>query len=1047
MLPSAVRRTAWRPPGHWLVAVTLCLSCFLPLVASAQGVSVLTGTVTDAATGKPAPDVTVTARSPSLQGEQTTFTDASGVYRIPQLPPGTYSVDFSSELYKPFTRGDIRVTADHTLKLDVPLVPTTMVGYEEVKGTPPVIDVGSPIIGNTIDQEFTSRVAVARPGGISGSMRSIESLALTVPQAQGDLFGVSISGATSPENSYVVDGLTVNNPGFGINGTPLSMEFADETHVITGGYLPEFGRSTGGTISATTRSGGNEFHGSVYGNLSPGILSGPPKEIRSQGTVLSATIRPWNIGDFGATLGGYIVKDRLWFFAGIQPSFSRYQVERDVNAIRLDADGKQVVDPQTGTFVTDRLASATTYRFADERVLEYIGKLTYLVSPDVRVSLTATGTPTSSGGNGSYGFFAQGGGPAVFVNGDFNALALKTVNSSSDLAAKLNAGFLDKHLLIDATAGWHHQDVENLPIDGSAIGSGTGLSATPAVLWRRTQRHSILDFEQLPADAAAACDAAGTTGALRCPVTNYATGGPGFLNVTKLDSYQANAVVTLLVSWLGHHILKAGADVQMAKYDNTKAYSGGTALRESTDGALFYDSRQYGYMTGPDQATLLPFVRSVSSQTTIGGFLQDSWTIANALTVNAGVRYDAENLYDAQGRLGLSLPNQWSPRFGLVWDPTGKGKAKVFANVARYYESVPLDIADRALSGEPQVRAYYEKQPGCDPRNIATCRNPQAPIPLDPTNPNHDWLIIGGDSTPVDPNIQPQSSDELVAGGELELFSGARAALTYTHRSLNRVIEDMSRDEGTTYFIGNPHFGIAQDFPLPERNYDALTLAFTRNFRDGWLAQASYTYTRLRGNYDGLFRAEDGQLDPNINSTFDLVKLLANQSGPLSGDITHTVKAYGAKEFALGGGFFVTVGGSYTGSSGPPLSYLGANVANAYGPGQVYILPRGAAGRIPWVHEIDGRLAITQRLGKDQELTLSVDAFNLFNFQSAVAVDENYTFSGVLPIVGGTKGDLPGNLRNENLTPFKDSERNLNFLQPTTYQPPRTIRVGVKLSF
>ena len=75
----------------------------------------------------------------------------------------------------------------------------------------------------------------------------------------------------------------------------------------------------------------------------------------------------------------------------------------------------------------------------------------------------------------------------------------------------------------------------------------------------------------------------------------------------------------------------------------------------------------------------------------------------------------------------------------------------------------------------------------------------------------------------------------------------SRLGLTYTRRRLNNIIEDMSRDEATTYFIGNPGKGIAKDFPEAIRDYDAFTLHFSRSFQQHWLAQASYTLSWLRG--------------------------------------------------------------------------------------------------------------------------------------------------------------------------------------------------------
>src|SRR5215831_7087453 len=248
-------------------ATLLCLALLAGSGAWAQiGASVLTGNVVDAATKAPVGDVVVTATSPGLQGEQVVVTDATGLYRIPQLPPGTYTLRFEKESYRPFSRTGIDVSPDRTLRLNVELLPETAGATEiSVVGSPPVVDVGSSTTGANINQDFVRNLAVARPGGLAGANRSFESLATTAPQANGDYYGVGINGASSPENLYLIDGISVNSPGFGTLGTPLTAEFMDEVNVVSGGYMPEYGRTSGGAISAVTKSGGNEFHGQVWG--------------------------------------------------------------------------------------------------------------------------------------------------------------------------------------------------------------------------------------------------------------------------------------------------------------------------------------------------------------------------------------------------------------------------------------------------------------------------------------------------------------------------------------------------------------------------------------------------------------------------------------------------------------------------------------------------------------------------------------------------------------------------------------------------------------
>ena len=170
-------------------------------------------------------------------------------------------------------------------------------------------------------------------------------------------------------------------------------------------FLPEYGRTTGGVISATTKSGGNEFHGSVWGTWTPGALAGTPHPVSNLNSSITFRTDVHNIVDFGATLGGYIIKDRLWFFVGFQPEFSRYNVHRDLTPFRLNSDGTRYLD-ESGRVVVES-PIYTDAHFADEHQVQYFGKLTYLFNSDHRLSISVTGTPSHSGGQQAYAFAAR----------------------------------------------------------------------------------------------------------------------------------------------------------------------------------------------------------------------------------------------------------------------------------------------------------------------------------------------------------------------------------------------------------------------------------------------------------------------------------------------------------------------------------------------------------------------------------------------------------------------------------------------------------------
>ncbi len=1030
--------------------------------------SVIIGTVINTEDKKPAADVVVTATSPNLQGEQTVVTDAQGNYRIPQLPPGTYTLRFEKESFQPFARSEIQLLLNRTIRVNVELLPEGLSSTEIVIGQAPTIDVGSTNQGVNVDQEFIKRIAVARPVGKGGATRSFESLAELAPGAQSDSYGVSINGTTSPENGYVVDGLSTNDPAFGVNASPLSIEFVQDVNIITGGYMPEFGRSTGGVINAVTRSGSNEFHGSVFANWTPGALEGNRKLVIEDGSTITGLNALSNLGDFGATLGGPILKDKLWFFAGFAPSFQRYEHTRALNAFVLNEEGDVATDAN-GFSVVQQIPGSERKYFADSRTIQFMGKLTYLINQDHNVSFALNGTPTVSGGLGKLQINPRTGGlPAAQNTRPEDIGNTENRANTTALALKYAGAFMDKKILVDANLGWFHQTASTPPADGSAIGSTDGLAGY--ALARYSYTRPLTRFENVP-NADEYCGLTDAERAVRCPVTNYFVGGPGFMSEATLDRYQINAKATYLLNALGTHVFKAGVDTEFLSYDQKKAYSGSVFLQEartSYNGAtipIWSDSRRYGYQTAPDTPVFETLQQSSTSGTTIGGFLQDSWSIANRVTLNLGVRYDVQSMYGGDGNLALKLGNQWSPRIGAVVDPFANGRAKLFVNFARYYEQVPLNMMDRAFPGERRfsARRFFSEpgagSAGCDPSTLegqrGNCASDQFIVPRAENTPNANQLYSGGlvQNEPVDPDIEPQSSDEFVVGGEYELLANTRLGATYTHRDMNKVIEDMSRDDGNTYFLGNPGSGFAKEFPTPVRDYDAVTVYLNRTFSDGWLAQASYTWSRLYGNYPGLFRPENNQLDPNILADFDLVALLNNRTGLLPFDRTHAIKVFGAKEFNISNALSASIGLSYRGNSGTPISYLGAYPG--YGQDETFILPRGTGGRTPWINSVDSNVGVNYRVSKDSVVSFTLDVFNLFNFQGVDSVDESYTFAEVLPLydpatkTAGTPADLgsipvaggePGEV-------LSQDDVNKNFKNPDRYQAPRQIRFGVRYTF
>ncbi len=1040
--------------------------------AQGQGVGTLTGTVVDASTNAPIADVVVTATSPQLQGEQVAVTDSTGTYHIPQLTPGIYSLRFEKETYKPYSRGDIQLNADQLLRVNIQLLPESLVGEQVVVvGKTPVIDVGSTQSGLTITSTFSQNIPVSPANVGNQGVRSYQGLALAAPQVNGDLYGVSIAGTTSPENGYLIDGLNFGDTGYGVSnkgpmtgttggGSDFSVEFIDQLNVITGGYLPEYGRSTGGILSLTTKSGGNEFHGSVFGTWTPGALAQQSKTITSATSIINQSTKLSNAWDIGFTLGGYIVKDKLWFFVGFNPSQYKTELQRTVSPYDLDANGNPI-PIQGGGFQETNVPSATRNYYQTQTNYSYLGKLTWLINSDNRLSFSIAGTPDSY-------VTPYGNGP----NGDYTSSSFSGVDQTLDMVLRLNSSFMEKKLLLDVTLGYHHQSNNQLPIDGSTLGQTTGDVTIPDVIW--TGSYNLTqNFPNDPASNSTALQAVcnGPNGATACSVGGYSQGGGGPGGVPREvteERVQGKLVLTYFLNALGHQTWKAGADVEWFSYNNkigdvgTDIYFAYGGSPQNSTAAAFLDYRAQGYLVSPDNPVYVPVQNQISYALMPGYFLQDSWNIMDKVTVNIGVRDDNQYFYDTTGALALALNNQWSPRVGVIWDPTYQGKSKIYASYAFYYEQVPLDLVDRDISGNETLSAYHYN---CNNPAVTgqRCPNAAGNFPGGGSGvggglglgagPNQYWFAIGAPpGVQIDPNIVPDKSDEIQIGAEYEIFPNARLGVNYTHRGLSRLIEDFSQNSASSYLLGNPGFGIASNFVQPARIYNGYTVSLTKTFADHWQAQVSYTYISLNGNYDGLFSANyQGQLDPNITAAYDLPQFLVNAFGPLQADTQNSIKAFGSYQFVFAPTVGLTLGLAYLGHSGAPISALGGDLL--YGADAVYLIPRGTYGRLPWVNDLDIHATVDIGLGGDMKLSVGLDVFNILGLQSPIQVDQSWVFPTNTPVkaeVGATPAQLKANpLVNPATGQAYPNPQplNPNFGHATQYQAARTFRFLARFTF
>jgi hypothetical protein len=365
-------------------------------------------------------------------------------------------------------------------------------------------------------------------------------------------------------------------------------------------------------------------------------------------------------------------------------------------------------------------------------------------------------------------------------------------------------------------------------------------------------------------------------------------------------------------------------------------------------------------------------------------------------------------------------------------------------------------------------------------------------------NPGNYGVYNNGKNDPVQPNLKGQYHSEIVAGVEREVVEDLVLGANYTHRWLGNVIED-----GTAYdfnfVVANPgnvppeainayenqvtqytsqvaqhqaelngattdaarataqaalaqsqnQLATAQSVlgnlkglqsePKPERTYDALTLFVDKRFSKQWLVHASYTYSRLIGNYEGLYQDHQDYFAPNGGNAYDTQDLVLNQRGPLPNDHPHSGRIDGYFTQPVGRGS-VVFGLGFAARSGQPINY----VSNLAGNGQIVnLLPRGAGGRTPPITQFDGKFSYRCPLTAKASIEAFLDVFNLFNQQAVLRIDDDYTFDSAAPIVNGTKDDLKY-AKNASGGPLAV---NPNYGHAVTYQAPIHGRLGVRLTF
>ncbi len=973
-------------------ALKLSAVLVVALVLSGLGIwaqttsGTIQGRVTDSK-GQPVIGAVVHVSGPAVQGFLGTATDVNGNYTVPFVPAGHgYEVKVNAEGYNSVVRKNI----------DVPLGSAVQLPFElsagetqiTVTSSAPIINLKSTTTGVTLSSEMVDAIPIPRDSN------QIVFLAPSAVLSGSSTAGnASIGGSTGAENQYMINGMNITNTDLGIssngsigngpntNDTMLNFDFIQDMQVLTGGIPPEYGGAMGGVVNAITRSGGNEYHGSLYAYYTNATYSA------KQTTYSYNNQLQGNAGhtqyDVGGDLGGYFIKDKLWFYLGYD--YNRYKEYTALPTTQdpyLQINGSGAESVFNGQQITNINQINQQYAF----------KVTWNISQNQKLAVSTFGNVDKEGRYGALDTLVASSSPWTLKD------------EPNNLSVQWNSTWSPK-FFSEAVVSYHHEHQWQTFNNASAQNNWQYSYALTAGIYNgfHVYPSNQIDPSQYNFDQ--------NTGVTDLLNNNYVNslGGGGYGGVAKDESEQANVKLTNLFNWHGQHELSYGAQYDQRYYTPVFGLTGPTNFispetHTAAIGGLFVQwapAAYYDLPTGPQgqqyvyvaQDYFTPMDRP-SQERSEALWINDNWSLTQFFTVKAGVRYSQQYIAGSlPGAESINLKGNFDPRVGFTWDTTHDGKSKFYGFYGRYTQNMPTDLAVRSLNNEVLgSEAFYNPN--------LTSFIPGASMIFGLSGEDIQGQTPG---MPISTPIQSPSTDEYILGYEYQLAPSFRVGGRIVYRNLHQGIEDFSFNGARTYIIGNPSSwsgipvpglgpGWSLDhsktyyFPHMTRRYTAVELTADKRYSNNWQLQASYVWSRLRGNYEGLSQNDTltGQLDPGINATYDLPQFLVNGDGYLPLDRTNVGKVYGSYTFT---NIPLVLSANFQIQSGTPISkYI---LVDWYGGAAGFFNQRGSDGRTPTTWTLDAAAQYNFKLWKTN-LGLRLDVFNVTNENKPVVVNEYY---------------------------------------------------------
>lgn len=978
------------------IAIFCMLFCIGQVFAQSTVTGGINGKVTDPQ-GAVVPNAKVIATNLGTNSVVTVMSNSEGEFRVPNLQPGKYRIEVSGSGFAPAKADNITVEVSTTTSVDIPLTVGTAVAEVKVTADAPVINTSDSASGLNINQTSINELP------INGRRASAFVLASPGVVPDGGFGLYSFRGISGLLNNSTVDGGDDNQAFFSeARGRTriaysISLDAVREFSVNTSNYSAEFGRAAGGVVNAVTKSGTNEFHGSLFYYLRDANWAA--RNPSSFQTVLVGgvnTLVPLKPRDkrhqFGGSIGGPIVKDKLFFF------FSYDEQRRNFPGVAAPSSttflNPIVVPASPGCVSTDARAVTLCQRgLTQAQVDAGMAYITSLTGPVARQGNQRIFTPKIDW----------------------------VINKSNTLSAVYNymrwnspAGVQTAAVVNNGKTSWGDDKVTldsvNIRLNSTF---GASMLNEARFQWSR-------DLEQQFGQTPLAQEPKTANGFP--PSTSTGTGGitlgkPNFLDRVAYPNEKRIQFADTFTWNYGKHSFKFGGDVNQVSdlldnlFQNSGVYSYSSLADFLTDFSIpsqkRYSSFNQGF--GPTAFKFKTY--------DYNAFVQDNFQVTPRFMLNLGLRYEYEKLPSPQIPNALeprtakfaSDTNNFGPRIGFAYDVFGDGKTSLRGGYGIYYGRIINSTISNAITntgsatsqvqftflpatvGSPSYPGVLSAAPGAGgnkPDIIVFAANFQAP------------MIHQGDVI-----IERQLGTNMVVSFSA-LFSQGRSLPTFVDTNL-----PAASGTSTLSFVGGQFAGQTITVPKysgarPNTNFGRITeiqsgihssyqgyiLQLNRRLTDGVQFQTSYTYSLSRDNNQVSQTFTSANIPLDVNN-------LSLEQGVSNFDVPHRFVAslvYAPRTlFGIGGGSRVgrallggwSIAPIVVGASGFPYSYnvsgniSGGTSTGILGAGGANRLPNAArnALRSPTTWNTDLRLSRRFRFTETASLEILGEAFNLFN--------------------------------------------------------------------